>query len=235
ILAYERLGRIFHKALFPRIFIAVACVLTIDQVGFFTALHFFSEAPAEVFAGGWVAKMASALIFSAMLVAYLRWAEVHRLQVPRGLTDIFDVLTYRERYEALVQTIGRDALTGLLHQGRFQTDADQAVTRALHSGQPLSLLVLDVDHFKSINDRFGHADGDGALKSIPSRLAAAAGTDAHVYRIGGEEFAILCWHTHCMARLLGENIRLAIKTSAIRTGDIAPSVSIGVATVTQAT
>jgi diguanylate cyclase (GGDEF)-like protein len=230
ILAYEKLGRIFRRSLFARILISVACVLTLDQAGFYLALRFFSDAPAEVFFGGWAAKMATALVFSAMMVAYLRWVETERLPAPRGLTDIFEVLTYRERYEALVETVGRDSLTGLLHRGRFQSDAEQAISESLRTGQPLSLLVLDVDHFKSINDRFGHAEGDRVLKSIATLLVEAAGENAQVYRIGGEEFAILCPHPHGMARLLGENIRHAVHVSS-RSEKLELSVSAGVATV----
>jgi diguanylate cyclase (GGDEF)-like protein len=156
--------------------------------------------------------------------------ETERLPAPRGLTDIFEVLTYRERYEALVETVGRDSLTGLLHRGRFQSDAEQAISESLRTGQPLSLLVLDVDHFKSINDRFGHAEGDRVLKSIATLLVEAAGENAQVYRIGGEEFAILCPHPHGMARLLGENIRHAVHVSS-RNDKLELSVSAGVATV----
>lgn len=234
ILLYERLGRYFRNAFFVRVLLSVACVLTFDQAGFFLALHFVSGAPAEVFFGGWFAKMGAAFIYSSMLCAYLRWFEARHVAMPRGLVDVFDTLTYRERYEALVEQVGRDGLTGLLHRGRFETDGRQAVTKSLQNGRPLSLLVLDVDHFKSINDRFGHAEGDRVLKSIAALLKDAAGHDDPVYRIGGEEFAILCAHPHSVARLLGEKIRHAIKAS-LMTGTPDISVSVGVATVSAQT
>ncbi|KQZ81450.1 diguanylate cyclase [Mesorhizobium sp. Root157] len=234
ILLYERLGKYLRKALFARILISTACVLTFDQVGFFTALHFITGAPAEVFFGGWYAKMAAAFTYSMMLVAYIRWAGIHPIPAPRGLGDIFETLTYRERYEALVQHVGRDGLTGLWHRGRFETDGEQEIAASLASGKPLSLIVIDVDHFKSINDRFGHAEGDRALRSIATRLHEIAGPDDHVYRTGGEEFAILCRRPHPVARLLGENIRLAVKASG--TADVcAVTISAGIATVSGST
>lgn len=234
ILLYERLGRYFRHALFVRILVSVASVLTFDQIGFFTALHFVADAPAEVFFGGWLAKMGAALTYSIMLCAYLRWFEVRHVAAPRGLADVFQTLTYRERYEALVEHVGRDGLTGLLHRGRFETDGQQAVSASLLSGKPLSLLVFDVDHFKSINDRFGHAEGDRVLKSLTALLQKATGRDDQVYRIGGEEFAILCARPHTVARLLGENIRHAVKAS-LTTDTLEITISAGVATASAAT
>ncbi len=228
ILLYEKLGRYLRKAQFTRILICVACVLTFDQAGFFAALHFVAGAPVEVFFGGWFAKMGAALAYSAMLVAYLRWFETRQVTAPRGLTDVFDTLTYRERYEALVEHVGRDGLTGLLHMGRFDSDGEKSVAISLRTAQPLSLLIVDVDHFKSINDRFGHAEGDRVLRAIAQVLTQAAGAQDQVFRIGGEEFAVLCSQPHAVARLLGENIRHAVKACANRF-DI--SVSAGIATV----
>ncbi|MES0008520.1 GGDEF domain-containing protein [Mesorhizobium sp. M0062] len=228
ILLYEKLGRYLRRAPFSRILICVACVLTFDQAGFFSALHFVAGAPIAVFFGGWFAKMGAAFAYSAMLVAYLRWFETRQVVAPRGLSDVFDTLTYRERYEALVEHVGRDGLTGLLHRGRFDSDGERLVAVSLRTAQPLSLLIVDVDHFKSINDRFGHAEGDRVLRSIAQVLTQAAGAHDQVFRIGGEEFAILCSQPHAVARLLGENLRQAVK-ACVNRFDI--SVSAGIATV----
>ncbi|RVD29982.1 GGDEF domain-containing protein [Mesorhizobium sp. M4B.F.Ca.ET.017.02.2.1] len=230
ILLYEKLGRYLRARPFARILVSVACVLTFDQAGFFTALHFVAGAPIEVFFGGWFAKMAAALAYSGMLVAYLRWVEDHDIALPRGLSDIFDTLTYRERYEALVKHVGRDGLTGLLHRGSFETDGQTAVARSRSTLKPLSLLIVDVDHFKSINDRFGHAEGDKVLKSIATVLTEVAGAEQKVFRIGGEEFAILTEQPHAVARLLGESIRHAVKASA-STSRFELTVSVGVCTL----
>lgn len=234
ILLYERLGRYLRKSLFARILVSTACVLTFDQIGFFTALHFVTGAPTDVFFGGWYAKMGAALVYSMMLVAYIRWAESHPIPAPRGLGDIFETLTYRERYEALIQHVGRDGLTGLWHRGRFETDGEQDVAASLASGKPLSLLVLDVDHFKSINDRFGHAEGDRVLRSIAILLRDVAGPGDRVYRTGGEEFAVLCPHPHAVARLLGENIRHAVKAANVA-NLCELTISAGIATLSNST
>ncbi|MES0196217.1 GGDEF domain-containing protein [Mesorhizobium sp. M0011] len=234
ILLYEKLGRYLRKAPFARILISVACVLTFDQAGFFTALHFVAGAPIAVFFGGWFAKMAAAVTFSTMLVAYLKWFEERQVTAPRGLTDIFDTLTYRERYEALVEHVGRDGLTGLLHRGRFDADGEAAVQTSLRTARPLSLLIIDVDHFKSINDRFGHAEGDKVLKAVAALLREVASPEDQVFRIGGEEFAILSSRPHSVTRLFGESIRHAIKASAA-TSRFEFTVSAGVSSVSETT
>ena len=234
ILLYEKLGAYLRQRPFVRILASVACVLTFDQAGFFLALHFVAGAPIEVFFGGWFAKMAAALAYSGMLVAYLRWVEDHDTALPRGLSDIFDTLTYRERYEALIKYVGRDGLTGLLHRGSFDADGESAVLAAIRTAKPLSLLVVDVDHFKSINDRFGHAEGDKVLKSMAAMLTETVGGNDQVFRIGGEEFAILCQRSHAAARLLGESIRNAAKTSA-HTSRFNITVSAGISTVSDTT
>jgi diguanylate cyclase (GGDEF)-like protein len=234
ILLYERLGRFFRQALLPRIALSVACVLTFDQVGFYTALFYLTGAPLAVLAGGWAGKMAATLAYSLMLVAYFRFVERERLPSPRGLSGIFGTLTYRERYEALVERAGRDGLTELLHRGKFDEIGAQAVTTSLATGKPLTLLVIDCDHFKSINDRFGHAEGDGVLKMIAELLVRAVGSDDKVFRVGGEEFAVLCGYPHALGKLLGESIRQSV-TAAGRSRATPCSVSVGIATVDQGT
>lgn len=234
ILLYERLGRPLRKSPFLRISVALSCVLTFDQVGFFTALHIVTGAPPQVLVGGWIAKMGASLIFSTMLVAYLRRFEKEEAAAPRGLADIFQTLTYRERYEALVEHVGRDGLTGLLHRGRFESDGEHAVAASLRTGKPQSLVLIDVDHFKSINDRFGHAEGDRVLRAIATVLVRLVDAEDRVFRVGGEEFAILCARPHSLARLLGENIRQAMKGLPTAEG-VVVSISGGIATVDETT
>jgi diguanylate cyclase (GGDEF)-like protein len=229
ILLYERLGRSFGQALLPRILLSVACILTFDQIGFFAALHFVTGAPVEVLVGGWAGKMAAALVYSLMLVGYFRFAEAEQLPSPRGLSAIFGTLTYRERYEALVERAGRDGLTALLHRGRFDELGEQQVAACLRTGRAVTLLVIDVDHFKSINDRFGHSEGDRVLKMIAELLVRAVGGEDKVFRIGGEEFAVLCAFPHPLGKLLGESIRQSVLAES-QTRSTPCSVSIGVAT-----
>lgn len=84
-----------------------------------------------------------------------------------------------------------DSLTGLSNRRAFERMLGAVSERALHSGRPLSLAICDVDHFKTINDRFGHVTGDRVLKLIGDILTDHCGKQGHVFRFGGEEFVIL--------------------------------------------
>jgi diguanylate cyclase (GGDEF)-like protein len=145
---------------------------------------------------------------------------------------VFDLLTYRERYEDLVARSGRDALTGALDRGRLEHLGRKTVEEAARAGKPVSLFILDIDHFKSFNDRFGHAAGDVVLLRIARIVMAAVGADDTVFRYGGEEFVVIAPAlTRTTALALGERIRRDV-TSHMDTEPGAPlvTVSIGLAT-----
>ncbi|MCR6499755.1 GGDEF domain-containing protein [Shinella sp. CPCC 101442] len=89
-------------------------------------------------------------------------------------------------YTRLQHQARRDALTGLLNRATFMTELETRSQAGMHGG----LLFLDLDHFKSINDRFGHATGDAALERVGALLSELAREDDIVGRLGGEEFAI---------------------------------------------
>ncbi|WP_369055018.1 putative bifunctional diguanylate cyclase/phosphodiesterase [Kineococcus terrestris] len=86
---------------------------------------------------------------------------------------------------------GRDSLTGLANRRGFDAALDAAVPEALRTGAALSLALLDVDHFKRVNDRFGHAAGDELLRALARECAAAMPREAVLARFGGDEFAVL--------------------------------------------
>lgn len=91
-----------------------------------------------------------------------------------------------EAYTRLKHQAQRDALTGVLNRATFLAE----LTARSRSGRPGGLLFLDLDHFKSVNDRFGHAAGDEALRLVGALLADLVEKDDLVGRLGGEEFAV---------------------------------------------
>ncbi|MCC6984228.1 MAG: GGDEF domain-containing protein [Bauldia sp.] len=231
ILLYERTGRWLGNRITLRVWLSLAAVLTFDQVGFYLALKFFVGAPVSVLIGGWVGKMIAVAIYSLLIGAYLRWGErrVGGADSPR-LADVFDALTYRQRYEALLKQTGRDGLTGLLDRGRLNTEGPRELKASVAAGRPMSLLIVDVDHFKSINDRHGHAMGDAILQLIAGRLSATMRETDAVYRFGGEEFVLLCQGLpHGAALLAAERLRRDMAAATATAGQPV-TVSIGVAT-----
>lgn len=128
-----------------------------------------------------------------------------------------------------------DALTGVANRRRFDEALDQEWRRSLRSGEALSLLLLDVDHFKLYNDHYGHVQGDRCLQQVAAALAAEASRSTDlVCRIGGEEFAVLLPTTaEAEAVRLAQGMVNALDRLAIphAKSSVAPhvSVSIGVA------
>ena len=109
-----------------------------------------------------------------------------------------------------------DTLSGLLNRGGFEARADAAIEDANRLGIPVSLVISDLDHFKSVNDNFGHAAGDKVIVTF-ARFLRSAMAEHHVAgRIGGEEFAILLPGTNLVAaRLFAEGTRNAFASLAI--------------------
>lgn len=97
----------------------------------------------------------------------------------------------RETRQQLVDQATRDALTGLFNHRAFHERLRVELARAQRYGRELSLVVLDVDHFKSINDAAGHDVGDRVLSNVAARLREAARGEDTIARIGGDEFAML--------------------------------------------
>jgi diguanylate cyclase (GGDEF)-like protein len=231
ILLYERSRVWFGDRVFPRLLLCSAIVLTFDQVAFFAGLNMLTGAGLAVLIGGWAAKMGAVALYSVLATVYLKYFE-HPLgfRLEPRIRDVFDTLTYRERYEDLLARTGCDALTGALDRHSLESYGRRAVESAAAAGRPLALLLIDIDHFKAFNDRFGHAAGDTMLKRICVEIMAAARVSDFTYRFGGEEFVVIAdGLSGDDAVALGERIRRAI--AAAPAGDPAGKVtaSIGVA------
>ena len=216
-----------------RLALTGAVVLSFDQAAFYLGLRYLTGAPLSVLFGGWVAKMAAVAIYSVLGALYLHKLELARpgAKRPPRVSDVFDLLTYRERYEDLLARSGRDALTGALDRGRLEFQGRKRVEDAVQAGRPLSLLIIDIDHFKSFNDRFGHASGDIVLLRIVRMIMATVGPEDTVFRYGGEEFVVIADALPRAAALaLGEHIRRTVASHMETTTTPHVTVSIGLAT-----
>ena len=231
ILIYERSRAFIGDRILLRLMFCGALVLSFDQLAFYGGLRALTGAPLSVLYGGWAAKMAMVAIYSTLGALYLRVMErpsLRRRSAPR-MIDVFDLLTYRERYEDLLARSGRDALTGALDRGRLEFQGRRTVEDAALAGRPVSLLIIDIDHFKSFNDRFGHAAGDIVLLRIARIVMATVGTADAVFRYGGEEFVVVADNLSRAAALaLGERIRRDI-ASHMEADTPLVTVSVGLA------
>lgn len=97
--------------------------------------------------------------------------------------------------EALRRLATRDQLTGVLNRREFERILEEEQERALRFGHPLALVMVDIDHFKSINDTHGHPTGDVVLREVARRLAAQLRSVDRIARYGGEEFGLILMQT----------------------------------------
>ncbi|HVV79456.1 MAG TPA: GGDEF domain-containing protein [Pseudolabrys sp.] len=230
IIVYEQSRRWLGSHVYLRVAMAGALVLSFDQIAFFMGLHILTGAGMNVLIGGWVAKMAAVALYSVLVGLYLRYCEASRVKTAAPkLSDVFETLTYRERYEDLLARTGRDALTGALDRGFLESRGRQAVEQAAAEDAEISLLLIDIDHFKQFNDKFGHAAGDVALKRICRNIVAAIRTNDMLFRFGGEEFVVIAEGLSAeQALALGERIRRRIAAD-IDGNTSRVTVSVGVA------
>jgi diguanylate cyclase len=110
-------------------------------------------------------------------------------QPPEG--DRRSAAWLQELIDSLVNLSSRDALTGLANRRAFDVALAREIDRVARSGEPALLLGLDIDHFKKVNDTYGHSAGDQVLKAVSSALIDSVRPMDLVARVGGEEFAII--------------------------------------------
>ena len=214
VLVYEGLRRAFAGQRLLPIWLSLLTVLAVDTLLFVSGAFLESPAYGSILIAGLLGKSAVGSLYALVLYAHIRWWEPARATASGtrpALGDVFQVLTYRERYEALQKRAQTDALTGVNNRGRFDEVLPGALARTQKGGAPLSLLMIDVDRFKSINDEAGHLEGDRVLRSIADTLTSTVrGTDL-VCRFGGEEFAIILEETSLtQAVALANRIRTSV-------------------------
>lgn len=232
ILVYERLGRLLQRWTVLRLMISGMLVLTFDQIGFFAVLHYVMGAPAAVFWDGWTAKMLAATLYAGLFALYQSYGRGGVTPVTdRPIGDVFNDLTFRERYEDLLARAGLDGLTGIFDRTRLELDGPQLVAAALGKGETISVIIADTDHFKEVNDRFGHLQGDAVLKAIANELRDTMRKHDLLFRFGGEEFVVLAPRTtHDEAVQLCERLRQRIAGTVSTPEDGIVTISLGVAT-----
>ena len=154
-----------------------------------------------MFASGWIA----AFVLEMLLYAV-------------GTAFIVLVLTKEHALRLHKTAAMTDPLTGLFNRRGFAEAARQLMQARARRAQPVTVLVFDLDHFKSINDRFGHAVGDEALKLFASLAGSKVRSTDFVARLGGEEFAAIIPGALDEGIIVAERVRVAFETAARKIG-----------------
>ncbi|MCV9960887.1 diguanylate cyclase [Pararhizobium sp. BT-229] len=147
---------------------------------------------------------------------------------------IFQVANIQKRIQALHGIAARDYLTDIYNRRYFFQHGPRMVEQCLRRGETTSIAILDIDHFKRLNDTYGHEVGDLVLKAVAKRLRALVGEEHLLARLGGEEFGIL-FNGLDVAAANGfcETLRLDLAKGKITADDeeLSITVSIGLATI----
>ncbi len=156
-------------------------------------------------------------------------------QFDRAQGDIMKKLAEIVVEQLELQQIARqDSMTGALTRRGFFAEVEKEFLRASRYDRPSTLLVVDVDHFKTINDRYGHPAGDAVLVSIANACMSTMRRSDIFGRIGGEEFALLLPETDAEeARQAAERIRRTVETTIVQVGgtEVRATISLGVAPI----
>jgi len=150
----------------------------------------------------------------------------------RDFAVILDITERKRMEEDLRAQAATDPLTGVPNRRSFETTARREVERARRYAKPFSVLALDIDHFKRVNDTYGHDIGDIVLKGVSRICLEKLRVTDILARLGGEEFAMLLPETDIDAATnLAERLRYAIESNPIVTakGALPVTVSLGVA------
>ncbi|WNV03904.1 diguanylate cyclase [Candidatus Methylospira mobilis] len=161
--------------------------------------------------------------------------DIERISFAANLAAI--AIENRNAYEELERQAYSDYLTGLANRRHFFEQAEQELARVLRYGGELSILMLDVDHFKRANDTYGHQVGDIMLQTLSEVCRSTLRKNDIVGRIGGEEFAVLLPETGCADAMdAAERLRAALAEANVPLGNggqpLHFTASFGVATLT---
>ncbi|WP_119394182.1 GGDEF domain-containing protein [Salinibius halmophilus] len=137
-----------------------------------------------------------------------RWDEATLTLLENTLERVVWPLRNALAYRQAVRISLTDPLTGIGNRGALEQAMVREIAGALRFKQPLSLIIADIDHFKAINDRYGHERGDTVLQEVANNIADSLRKTDTVYRYGGEEFVVLLPRTSTeLARIVAERLQ----------------------------
>jgi diguanylate cyclase (GGDEF)-like protein len=219
-------------------FISLAIVFTEERTGVYSMLYVWVALESAYFLSWRLTALELAAVgacFALVLGAERPAGAEEQWLLTVGTIAVVAVLVGALKWhvarliERLADAAQTDPLTGLRNRRGFQGVLEAELARALRTGKPVSLLVADLDHFKVVNDRLGHAGGDRALKRFAGQMQRLTRRLDAGARLGGEEFALVL--PECAkhdAYLVAERLRRAVRT-AFADGSVPLTVSIGVA------
>jgi len=182
----------------------------------------------------WTSHLGEYVLYESLLVNKASFFLGVMIQF--GLTFGFVLMINHKLIADIHKIASRDGLTGVFNRRRLEEEAARLVVRCRRTGDALTIMMIDVDHFKSVNDRYGHQAGDEVLRRLAAVAQASIRTDDYFARYGGEEFCLMLLSTtENEALFLAERLRRNYEaTPVVFSGKMIQStISIGVADSTR--
>ena len=186
------------------------------------------------------ASLAVPLVVGARIIGVLELALTAGQQLPDDQIEVIETLSIHAAtaieaarlHEGASHASEHDALTRLPNRRRLEADLISECERSLRYARPLSFLMLDLDHFKAINDTYGHARGDDVLQEVAALISELLRTTDTAYRYGGEEIAVIVRESNsAAAQVLAERLRSRIQATFSGPGETGVTASIGIASM----
>lgn len=170
------------------------------------------------------------MIGSVLINRSTRFQDTERRQVRDAVSQAAPVLANLRNLAIAELRAATDALTGLPNKRAVVDTLNRMFAQASRMGTPMTLILLDLDHFKSLNDRYGHQVGDQVLASVGAVMRSFLRESDFAGRNGGEEFAVILPNTDSAGgHVLADKLRLAVSSITIPGLDLALTVSLGLA------
>lgn len=214
IVFYEAVSKVIGSK-YLQLLISTVAVLWLDTLVFVTGTSVGQPEFFTILVSGIIGKTFAASLYAGVFAVFVLRPGLHLEDVAQGdgaeIKDFFQALTYRQRYEQAREMALRDPLTGLYNRRFFQDTLARETEHSLRYRTPLALLVMDIDFFKTVNDKYGHQEGDRALRVVAEAIAHTVRGSDIACRVGGEEFAVIAPRaTEDDAKLLAERVRNAL-------------------------
>lgn len=213
-------------------FSALTLVITLQLLLLGVTALLASARPARYYLLAWTALLVGVVIYMLKTFGWLphNMLTQNAFQLGSLIEMLLLSLALGSRVRELKHDSYLDALTGLCNRRHFDTQLQEELQRARQLGRPLSLLLLDIDHFKRFNDEHGHQAGDRALQKVARLLQCEVRKPFTACRHGGEEFAVIMPDSTAQAAaVLAERLRRELARMA--TGETPLTLSIGVASL----